>query len=230
MECARGRHLRGQRPPRQRWLARNSVGALIACLLATGALAVTPGADQLRLERRGDVLELRWADAEERLQGTLHPALPREGEPAMLSLHVGAFQGAEYTGPLTVTVHLKDSPAQVTKTLTRDGVNWHTELTFDEPGLYELEVRYQNTHLKVLTGHITVASRPLPQGLSWGLLILASGTALVWGVRGALRRLKPPASPASTPDSVEAPASATPAEPTVASDSTAPAADAASNR
>ncbi|MCP3163720.1 hypothetical protein [Myxococcus qinghaiensis] len=146
---------------------------------------------------------------------------------------MGAFQGAEFTGPLTLTVHLKDSPAQVTKTLTRDGVNWHTELTFDEPGLYELEVRYQNTHLKVLTGYVTVASQPLPQGLSWGLLVLASGTALVWGVRGAIRRLKGPTSPASTPDSAEAQAPATSAEPTAptgSSDSTAPAADAASNR
>ncbi|MFY2563768.1 hypothetical protein ACN469_39630 [Corallococcus terminator] len=180
-------------------------------------------------------MELRWADAEERLQGTLHPALPREGEPAMLSLHVGAFQGAEFTGPLTLTVHMKDSPSQVTKTLTRDGVNWHTELTFDEPGLYELEVRYQNNHLKVLTGYVTVASRPLPPGLSWGLLILASGTALVWGVRGAMRRMRAPAPPASTPDSGTAPASTTTTTtdstvPTGASDSTVPPPDASSDR
>ncbi|WP_246137485.1 hypothetical protein [Myxococcus llanfairpwllgwyngyllgogerychwyrndrobwllllantysiliogogogochensis] len=206
---------------------------LIACLLATGAFAATPGADQLRLERRGDVMELRWADAEERLQGTLHPALPREGQPAMLSLHVGAFEGAEFTGPLTLTVHLKDSPAQVTKTLTRDGVNWHTELTFDEPGLYELEIRYQNTHLKVLTGYVTVAAQPLPPELSWGLLVLASGAALVWGVRGAMRRMKAPASPAGTPEAGTATASTTTLESSASTeerDSTVPPPDAASNR
>ncbi|MCP3060684.1 hypothetical protein LXT21_18015 [Myxococcus sp. K38C18041901] len=213
---------------------------MIACLLTTGAVAATPGADQLRTERRGDVLELRWADAEERLQGTLHPALPREGEPAMLSLHVGAFQGAEFTGPLTLTLHLKDSPSQLTRTLTHDGVNWHTQLEFDEPGLYELEVRYQNTRLKVLTGFITVASTPLPRGLSWALVIGGSGLVLALGVRGALKRLR--GTPAPTePSDVDAPPAITPpVEASASTDAagataeaasaTAPAPDAASNR
>ncbi|WP_338867367.1 hypothetical protein [Myxococcus stipitatus] len=167
----------------------------MTCLIGTAALAAAPGVDQIRLERRGDVLELRWADAEERLQGTLHPAFPREGQPAMLSLHVGAFEGPEFTGPLRVTFHLKDSPTQVTRTLTRDGVNWHTQLEFDEPGLYELEVRYQNTRLKVLTGHLTVASQPLPPGLSWGFLALSAGVALTLGVRAMVKRVKASASP-----------------------------------
>ncbi|WP_228557320.1 hypothetical protein [Myxococcus sp. AB025B] len=210
-----------------------STGALIACLLTTGAVAATPGADQLRTERRGDVLELRWADAEERLQGTLHPALPREGEPAMLSLHVGAFQGAEFTGPLTLTLHLKDSPSQLTRTLTYDGVNWHTPLEFDEPGLYELEVRYQNTRLKVLTGHITVASTPLPRGLSWALVLGGSGLVLALGVRGALKRLRgtPPStgrSDVGAPPAVIPPVEASSS--TEAPGATAPAPDAASNR
>ncbi|MCY0996510.1 hypothetical protein OWM54_05115 [Myxococcus sp. MISCRS1] len=210
-----------------------STGALIACLLTTGAVAATPGADQLRTERRGDVLELRWADAEERLQGTLHPAMPREGEPAMLSLHVGAFQGAEFTGPLTLTLHLKGSPSQLTRTLTYDGVNWHTPLEFDEPGLYELEVRYQNTRLKVLTGHITVASTPLPRDLSWALVIGGSGLVLAMGVRGALKRLRGTPPPTGTSDVGAPPAVIPPVQASSSTeppDATAPAPDAASNR
>jgi len=182
---------------------------LLACLVATtGLTAPPPKVDQIRTERRGDVLELRWADAEERLQGTLHPALPRTGQTAMLSLHVGAFEGAEFTGPLTLTVHLQGAPTQVTKTLTRSGVNWHTELTFDEPGLYEVEVRYQARRLKVVTGHITVAAQPLPPWLGWSLVVLGAGVALTLGVRGAVRRLRPAASTApATTASAQAPAS-----------------------
>ncbi|AGC44292.1 hypothetical protein MYSTI_02976 [Myxococcus stipitatus DSM 14675] len=182
------------------------------------------------MERRGDVLELRWADAEERLQGTLHPASPREGEPSMLSLHVGAFEGPEFTGPLTVTFHLKDSPAQqVTRTLQREGVNWHTQVEFDEPGLYELEVRYQNTRLKVLTGHLTVAAQPLPPGLSWGILALSAGTALALGVRAMVRRVKSsaPTSPPPAPLPVAPPESAEAAAPAA---STVPPPDAASSQ
>lgn len=190
MECVRASHLRGHLPPRQRWHARKSGWALVACLVVSTLASAAPAVDQIRVERRGDLLELRWADAEERLQGTIHPALPREGEPLTLSLHVGNFQGAAFDGPLTLTFHPKGSPAQVTRTLTRQGVNWHTELVPDAPGPWELEVRYRHTHQKVLTAHFTVVERPLPRGLGWGLIILAAGTALTLGVRGVLRRIR----------------------------------------
>ncbi|MCE9666777.1 hypothetical protein LY474_03030 [Myxococcus stipitatus] len=193
---------------------------LLACLVATPGLAAPPPkVDQIRTERRGDVLELRWADAEERLQGTLHPALPRTGQTAMLSLHVGAFEGAEFTGPLTLTVHLQGAPDQLTKTLTRSGVNWHTELTFDEPGLYEVEVRYQAQRLKVVTGHITVAAQPLPPWLGWSLVVLGAGVALTLGVRGAVRRLRPAASTAPATTTPPSPETTSPAQAPAASDS-----------
>ncbi|WP_240360488.1 hypothetical protein [Pyxidicoccus caerfyrddinensis] len=152
--------------------------------------AAAPSNDQIRVERRGDLLELRWADAEERLQGTLYPALPRAGEPVTLSLHVGNFQGAEFDGPITLTFQQPGAPAQVTRTLTRQGVNWHTELTPDETGLWELEVRYRNTHLKVLTAQFTVTDPPLPRGLGWGLISVAAVTALVLGMREVLHRIR----------------------------------------
>ncbi|WP_205525765.1 hypothetical protein [Pyxidicoccus trucidator] len=140
------------------------------------------------------MLELRWSDAEERLQGTIHPAFPREGQPLTVSLHVGNFQGAEFDGPLTLTFHQVGAPALVTRTLTRQGVNWHTELTPDASGLWELEVRYRHTHLKVLTAQLSVADQPLPRGLGWGLITVAAGTALVLGMRGVLRRIRAQAS------------------------------------
>lgn len=196
MECVRARHLRGHPPHRQRWLA-NSRGALVASLLVASLAAAAPSQDQIRVERRGDLLELRWADAEERLQGTIHPAQPRAGEPLTLSLHVGNFEGAEFSGPLTLTFHPKGAPPREPRTLTRQGVNWHTELVPDAAGLWELEVRYRHTRLKVLTAHVPVADPPLPRGLGWGLIILAAGTALVLGVRGALRRIRGPTAPSA---------------------------------
>ncbi|MFP2934337.1 hypothetical protein ACLESO_56315, partial [Pyxidicoccus sp. 3LG] len=158
--------------------------------MALGTVAAAPSDDQIRVERRGDLLELRWADAEERLQGTLHPVTPREGEPLSVSLHVGNFEGPEFDGPLTLTFHQPGAPTQVTRTLTRQGVNWHTELVPDASGPWELEVRYRRTHLKVLTARITVVEPPLPRGLGWGLVALAAGTALVLGVREGLRRIR----------------------------------------
>jgi hypothetical protein len=165
--------------------------ALVACLLVAGSAgAAAPG--QLRVERRGDLLELRWSDAEERLQGTIHPAQPREGEPLSLSLHVGNFQGPEFDGPLTLTFHQVGSPSQQTLTLQREGVNWHTQLTPDDAGTWELEVRYRRTHLKVLTAHLTVASRPLPRYLGWTVVGIGAAVALALGLRGLLRRAKAP--------------------------------------
>ncbi|MCP3097761.1 hypothetical protein LZ198_02595 [Myxococcus sp. K15C18031901] len=195
---------------------------------------------------------MRWADAEERLQGTLYPALPRTGQPAMLSLHVGAFEGEEFTGPLTLTVHLEGAPDQLTRTLTRDGVNWHTELVLEEPGLYELEVRYQARRLKVVTGQLTVAAQPLPPWLGWGLVVVGAGAVLALGVRGAVRRLRPveppprdalpsqevvaPAAPVTgdaTPSGPATPEAATAAPATgntAPDEAPAPPADATSNR
>ncbi len=224
MECVRARHTRGHPPPEQRWGTRKSGWALVACLLAVSSAAAAPSNDQIRVERRGDLLELRWSDADERLQGTIHPAFPREGEPLSLSLHVGNFQGAEFDGPITLTFQRVGSPVQVTRTLTRQGVNWHTELTPDASGVWDLEVRYRHTHLKVLTAHLPVADQQMPRGLGWALITLAAGTALILGVRGVLRRIRAtapeagstggasgstagPSTPAATPETATAPPS-----------------------
>ncbi|QSQ28247.1 hypothetical protein JY651_24550 [Pyxidicoccus parkwayensis] len=176
------------------------------------------------MERRGDLLELKWSDTEERLQGSLHPAIPREGEPFTLSLHVGNFQGAEFDGPLTITFQQPGSPALVTRTLTREGVNWHTELTPDAPGLWDLEVRYRNTHLKVLTARIPVSDQPLPRGIGWALIITAAGTALILGVRGVVRRIR---ASSTGPGEVSAPPAAVASSAAPAQDARPAAADTA---
>lgn len=219
MECVRARHTRGPPPPWQRQGATKTGWALVACLVLAGGVAAAPSNDQIRVERRGDLLELRWSDAEERLQGSIHPAIPREDEPLTLSLHVGNFQGAEFNGPLTITFQQPGSPALVTRTLTRDGVNWHTELTPDAPGLWDLEVRYRNTHLKVLTAKVPVADQQLPRGLGWGLISVAAGAALVLGVRGVLRRIRASATPEVRPEPA---ASAAPPMPQPTPDTAAP--------
>lgn len=197
----------GQTRPSPRCRAK-SMWALVAWLLVAGTAAAAPAPSHVRVERRGNLLELRWSDAEERLQGTIHPAQPREGEPLTLSLHVGNFQGPEFDGPLTLTFHQVGSPSQQTLTLVRDGVNWHAQLVPDAAGPWELEVRYRSTHLKVLTAHFTVASRPLPRFLGWGLVALGVGVALALGLRGLLRRPRPPPE-AGTPAPEAGPASPT---------------------
>jgi len=190
----------------------NTSWGLLACLLVASTTVAAPANDQIRVERRGDVLELRWSDAEERLQGTVHPAMPREGEPISVSLHVGNFEGPEFDGPLTITFHPVGSPSHVTKTLTREGVNWHTELVPDEPGPWDLEVRYRRTHLKVVTARFMVSSTPIPRGVGWGLVLVGAGAALALGVRNVLRRMKASA-PSPDASTISAPLPAPTAAP-----------------
>ncbi|AEI66021.1 hypothetical protein [Corallococcus macrosporus] len=148
--------------------------------------------------------------------------MPREGEPISVSLHVGTFEGPEFDGPLTLTFHPTGAPSQQTKTLTRDGVNWHTEFTPDTPGPWDLEVRYRNTHLKVITARFAVASTPLPRGMGWGLILVGAGTALFLGLRNVLRRVKASGSTGELPTAAPPTPPEAPAPPGLGADPTPP--------
>src|SRR5574340_411038 len=49
-------------------------------------------------------LTLGWNDAEDRIQGAVSPAEPRVGRPMQVSVHVGTDQGADFDGPVTLSL------------------------------------------------------------------------------------------------------------------------------
>ncbi|RKG59341.1 hypothetical protein D7V80_36700, partial [Corallococcus sp. CA054B] len=51
---------------------------VMTCLLALHADAA-PASDQIKVERKGELLSLSWRDAEDQLHGVLTPAVPRPG-------------------------------------------------------------------------------------------------------------------------------------------------------
>ncbi|MDY7225300.1 hypothetical protein [Hyalangium rubrum] len=169
-----------------------------ASLLALGtALADTPlvalgKPDQITVDKRNNVLQLSWSDTEERLQGALQPDVPREGQPLKVQLNVGSFEGADFEGPITVTLREAGVTHGQVRTLTKGPVNWTTEFIPERDGRHQLDVSFRTTRLKVLHADFDVAPTLIPRVILWSLLGLAAFLALVFGVRGLLRKEKAP--------------------------------------
>lgn len=167
-------------------------------LLAWGAAYAAPSdnplakPDRIAVDKRGDVLELSWSDTEERLQGAISPEVPREGEPLKVLLNVGSFQGAEFSGPITVTLREDGSMHGLVKTVNKGAVNWTTEFIPERSGPHQLDVSFRTTRLKVLHADFEVAPSLVPRFFLWGLVGLMAGLALLLGVRSLLRKEKAP--------------------------------------
>ncbi len=197
--------------------------SLLACGWAAAQPLALPGAqpDRVAVDRRNNVLELSWSDAEERLKGSLQPEVPREGEPIKILLHVGSFEGAEFQGPLTLTLRRTGETLGETQTVTKGPVNWAAEFTPQEEGRHTLSVSFRTTRHKVLNADFEVAPSTVPRIISWGLVGVIAAAALAFGVRSLLRQEKAPevhpvlaelraaeSAPAPTPAQVSPPASA----------------------
>lgn len=160
---------------------------VMTCLLALHA-AAAPAADQIKVERKGELLALTWRDAEDQLQGVLTPAVPRPGEPLRLTLSVGNLQGPPFKGAVTVAFSREGVPGQVTRTLTRDAVGWSTEFVPDEAGTWDVDVRFLTTRPKTAHAQFTVSSPPVPPWVWRILLAIAGGLLLVRVLYAVTRR------------------------------------------
>jgi len=203
-----------------------------ASLLACGLAAAQPlgqpldKPDRIAVDRRGNVLELSWSDTEERLKGSLQPDVPREGEPVKVLLHVGSFDGAEFQGPLTITLRRAGETLGETKTITKGPVNWVTEFTPQEAGRHTLSVSFRTTRHKVLNADFEVATSTVPRVILWSLVGVMALVALALGIRGLVRQEKAPeihpvlaelqaaeSAPAPTPAQVSPAGSTSPVSP-----------------
>ena len=101
--------------------------------------------DEMAVNRNNVSLDLAWADAEDRLQGSLRPLQPLTDRPIEVSLHVGTFQGVdEFDGPLTVTLKPVNATLGQTVTIKRGPGEkaWLTSLTPLEAGPHSIEVSF----------------------------------------------------------------------------------------
>lgn len=163
-------------------------GAYISILVASaGAL---PSA-QVGVQVSGDVVQLSWADAEDRLQGSVRPVRPRAGEPLSVSLHVGAFEGRPFDGPLTVTLRKVGETHGQTVTVAREGEAWSTSFVPAEEGPHMLDVSFRSTRHKLVHARLEVAEAALSR-LPWFIVLGAIAAALLaLGVRRAGKILSP---------------------------------------
>jgi hypothetical protein len=146
--------------------------------------------DRIHVDRRNDVLELSWSDAEERLQGSLQPDTPREGEPLKVLLNVGSFAGTAFDGPVTITLREAGATHGQTVTVKREkgAVNWRAEFTPQQTGSYQLDVSFRTTRLKVIHADFDVTSRPVPRIVLWVMVGLSAAVALGYGIQSLVRK------------------------------------------
>jgi hypothetical protein len=214
-------HLRRRGGPRQSRLGRLRALVLWAGLLVVGTAAADepfrinpPPMDRITVQPRGNVQELSWSDMEERLQGSIQPDKPIEGQPLKILLNVGSFEGAAFAGPITVTLREAGSTHGQTQTVKKGEVNWHAEFIPERAGAYQLDVSFRTTHLKVLHADISVATSPVPRFVLWAMVGLAAMVALGYGLRSVLRKDKPAEpTPEASPPAPSQPEASVPAEP-----------------
>ena len=188
------------------WLSVSLLAGVTASA-APSPLEVPP--DRIRVEKRNAVLELSWSDTEERLQGSIQPDSPREGDPLKVQVNVGSFDGAAFDGPVTLTLREAGSQYGQVVTVKREkgAVNWRAEFTPQATGVHQLDVSFRTTHNKVLHADIEVLPSLVPRYFLWAIVGLAALMGMGYGVRNLLRK-EPPSAPA--PISAEPPSSTQP--------------------
>ena len=164
--------------------------------------------DRVEVTPHDDVLELRWSDAEERLQGSLRPTPPRAGRELHVSLDVGSFEGVEFRGPLVLTLREAGATHGESRTVTRGERHWEAVFVPENEGPHLLDVSFRTTRNKVVHAAFDVSPSPVPRIL--GLLLFGGITLTLLGftVRSVLRgeRPRPPEPEEAPPAPAPAPA------------------------
>ena len=151
--------------------------------------------DQLQVLPNRVAIELTWADAEDRVQGSIRPPEPRARNPLEVSVHVGTFQGNPFDGPVTLTLRKSGERQGEEHTVARGKVSWNATFVPPDEGAYVLDVAFRSTRLKVTHAPVEVAAAKLSRLPWWLLLGAALATAFTLGVRAATRKPPPPAPP-----------------------------------
>ncbi len=147
--------------------------------------------DRIAIQPRDELLELAWSDVEDRLQGSIHPALPRVGEPLQVVLQVGSFQGATFEGPITLTLREEGNIHGKSVTVSRGDRHWQATFIPETTGIHYLDVSFRTTRYKALHTALRVESSRVPRLLAWGLLGLCAVGLIGYTVRNLLKGERP---------------------------------------
>ena len=180
--------------------------------------------DRIELTTHDDALALSWSDTEERLKGSIRPAVPRAGEPLHLSLQVGSFEGEPFTGPLIVTLREEGSSHGQSVTVKRSGEQWQTTFTPEREGPYLLDVSFRTTRHKALHAALQVRPSPLPQRLGLAALGLGGLVLVGYTIRSLLKGEQAEERPLPSSAMEPVPTGETPPVPATAPPVTAPSA------
>ncbi|MET0405214.1 MAG: hypothetical protein ABW123_22560 [Cystobacter sp.] len=200
-----------------------ALGIVLGSALGLGAAPparAAPGAGPQRLDTievnpHENVWSLSWSDSEERLQGHLSPIPPRRGQPFQVSLDVGSFEGAPFTGPLILTLREAGAMHGQSVTVKRGERFWEATFVPESSGPHLLDVSFRTTRAKVVHAALEVGGAPVSRTLGWGALGLGVLAVLGYSVWGLLRaaRSEPLVSPSPGTDAAEQPASQIQASP-----------------
>ncbi|XXF75897.1 hypothetical protein P2318_22940 [Myxococcaceae bacterium GXIMD 01537] len=160
-------------------------------MLASVAGAHTPPppapTDQVTAHVAKGAVDLSWSDPEERLRGSIVPAMPRAGEPLKVQLDVGSFQGATFEGPLTITLREAGETQGQTVVVKRGEKGWTAEFVPTESGPHLLDISFRTTRFKVVHAKFDVAAAVVPRLIAWSIFGALTVGLLVFSIRGLVR-------------------------------------------
>jgi hypothetical protein len=126
-----------------------------------------------------------WSDQEDRVRGTVQPAELSSGDPFTVSVAVGAFQGAEYDGPVTLGLDQVGGDWKALETVPpakEAPRTWSTTFTPPSTGQYLLKVTWRSSRQKSVRGTLDVGMGRVSREVGLGIGIGAILLALVYGL------------------------------------------------
>ncbi|MFY0569301.1 hypothetical protein ACN28E_36505 [Archangium lansingense] len=169
--------------------------------------------DQIEVELHDDMLALTWSDTEERLQGSIHPAVPRAGTPLQLNLQVGSFEGEPFEGPLILTLREVGASHGQSLTVKKGAQHWQATFTPESDGLHLLDVSFRSTRHKALHATLQVQPSRVPLMIGWAVFGLGGLALLGYTVRGLLKGERAEERPLPSSDAEPVPPVDTPSAP-----------------
>lgn len=137
------------------------------------------------LQLKGRGWSFDWADAEDRVRGTVTPRELAAGEPFTVSVAVGPFAGGEFDGPVSLGLEQEGGAFRALETVQPSGSaqrTWNATFTPPEPGTYVLKVAFRSSRQKSLKGPVEIGMGRVSQTTGVAVGIGAILLGLVYGL------------------------------------------------
>lgn len=136
------------------------------------------GLSDMTVAQTAGTVELEWADTEERVTATLAPAPVVAGRAFEVLAHVGSFYGADFTGPVQMTLKGPSGQRESKSVVRPEGVKaWAATFVPAEPGSFTLDFQFSTTRNKTVRATLEVGPTPLPRW-PWYVLVGLAGVGM----------------------------------------------------